>query len=180
MWSEARSHHRGPSSQASETAGCSGAAPAAAFRSGSRKMPAVKRPEATAPAGPMAFLPRHTACRRWVEPIQSLIRQLANPPERMAGRDPLLDRDVGEQGAAALLLASHQRMGSCSILAETPGFFSKLLTDGRRCNGQAGSDGKPVDETRYYFTSLRTSSKALLQHVRDRWSIENSWHWHPH
>jgi len=34
-----------------------------------------------------------------------------------------------------------------------------------------------VDETRYYVTSLRTSSKALLQHVPDRWSIENSWHW---
>jgi hypothetical protein len=36
-------------------------------------------------------------------------------------------------------------------------------------------DGKPTDETRYYVTSLRTSAKALLQHVRDRWSIENSW-----
>ena len=34
-----------------------------------------------------------------------------------------------------------------------------------------------MDETRYYVTSLRTSSKALLQHVPDRWSIENSWHW---
>jgi hypothetical protein len=30
----------------------------------------------------------------------------------MTRRDPLLDRDVGEQGAAALLLASHQRLGS--------------------------------------------------------------------
>jgi hypothetical protein len=38
-------------------------------------------------------------------------------------------------------------------------------------------DGKPTDETRYYVSSLRTSAKALLQHVRDRWSIENSWHW---
>jgi hypothetical protein len=38
-------------------------------------------------------------------------------------------------------------------------------------------DGKPVDETRYYVTSLRTGARALLQHVRDRWSIENSWHW---
>ena len=38
-------------------------------------------------------------------------------------------------------------------------------------------DGKPIDETRYYVTSLRTSARALLQHVRDRWSIENSWHW---
>ena len=38
-------------------------------------------------------------------------------------------------------------------------------------------DGKPTDETRYYVSSLRTSAKALLQQVRDRWSIENSWHW---
>jgi hypothetical protein len=37
--------------------------------------------------------------------------------------------------------------------------------------------GKPVDETRFYVTSLRTSAKTLLRHVRDRWSIENSWHW---
>ena len=38
-------------------------------------------------------------------------------------------------------------------------------------------EGKPTDETRYYVTSLRTSAKSLLQQVRDRWSIENSWHW---
>lgn len=35
----------------------------------------------------------------------------------------------------------------------------------------------PIVKTRYYVTSLRTTAKALLQHVRDRWSIENSWHW---
>jgi len=44
-----------------------------------------------------------------------------------------------------------------------------------RCKGIR--EGKPVDETRYYVTTLRTAAKALLQHVRDRWSIENSWHW---
>ena len=44
-----------------------------------------------------------------------------------------------------------------------------------RCKGTR--DGKPVDETRYYVSSLRTGAEALLQHVRDRWSIENSWHW---
>ena len=38
-------------------------------------------------------------------------------------------------------------------------------------------DGKPTDETRYYVTSLRSGAQALLRHVRDRWSIENSWHW---
>ena len=37
--------------------------------------------------------------------------------------------------------------------------------------------GKPFDEIRYYVTSLRTAATALLRRVRDRWSIENSWHW---
>ena len=35
-------------------------------------------------------------------------------------------------------------------------------------------DGMPVHETRYYVTSLKTTAKVLLQHVRDLWSIENS------
>ena len=38
-------------------------------------------------------------------------------------------------------------------------------------------DNKLTDETRYDVSSLRTGAKALLRHVRDRWSIENSWHW---
>jgi predicted transposase YbfD/YdcC len=42
---------------------------------------------------------------------------------------------------------------------------------------QGTRDGRPIDETRYYVTSLRTSAKALLRLVRNRWSIENSWHW---
>ena len=41
-------------------------------------------------------------------------------------------------------------------------------------HGKGSRDGKPTDETRYYATSLRTGAKALLRHVRDRWSIENS------
>ena len=40
-----------------------------------------------------------------------------------------------------------------------------------RCKGNR--DGKPVDETRYYGSSLRTSAKELQQHVRDRWSRED-------
>ena len=44
-----------------------------------------------------------------------------------------------------------------------------------RCRGTR--DGKPVDEIRYDVTSLRTSARSLQQHVRDRWSIENCWHW---
>ena len=42
-----------------------------------------------------------------VETIEGLICQFPDPPQRMAGRDPLLNRHVGEQGAAALLLTSH-------------------------------------------------------------------------
>lgn len=38
-------------------------------------------------------------------------------------------------------------------------------------------EGKPQDETRYYVTSLRNGAKALLRAIRQRWSIENSWHW---
>jgi hypothetical protein len=38
-------------------------------------------------------------------------------------------------------------------------------------------NGMLIDETRHYVMSLRTSSEALLRHLRDRWSIENSWHW---
>ncbi len=37
-------------------------------------------------------------------------------------------------------------------------------------------DGKPIEETRYYVTSLRAGDRALLQRVRDRWSIKNPWH----
>lgn len=33
--------------------------------------------------------------------------------------------------------------------------------------------GNPVDDTRFSVTSLRTSAKTLLRHVRDRWFIEN-------
>jgi predicted transposase YbfD/YdcC len=44
-----------------------------------------------------------------------------------------------------------------------------------RCKGVR--EGDPVDEIHYYATSLRTTAQALLQHLRDRWSIENSWHW---
>jgi predicted transposase YbfD/YdcC len=58
------------------------------------------------------------------------------------------------------------------VMENWPGSATILAV---RCKGTR--DGKPVDETRYYVSSLRTGAKALLQHVRDRWSIENSWHW---
>jgi len=58
------------------------------------------------------------------------------------------------------------------VMENWPGSATILAV---RCKGIR--EGKPVDETRYYVSSLRTGAEALLQHVRDRWSIENSWHW---
>ncbi|QNI89521.1 transposase [Synechococcus sp. ROS8604] len=37
-------------------------------------------------------------------------------------------------------------------------------------------DGKTLRQTHFFLTSLRTTPEAMLQLVRDRWSIE-SWHW---
>jgi hypothetical protein len=61
--------------------------------------------------------------------MEGLIRQPADPPQRMTGRYPVLDRDVGEQRARLLLLTSHQAWGGCSIFAGVGGFFSELLDD---------------------------------------------------
>ena len=37
-------------------------------------------------------------------------------------------------------------------------------------------DGKPFQASHLFLTTLRTTPEALLQLVRDRWSIEG-WHW---
>lgn len=46
------------------------------------------KPAATAPAVPMAGLLRRRAREGGIEAIQGLIRQLADPPQQMTGRDP--------------------------------------------------------------------------------------------
>jgi rhamnogalacturonyl hydrolase YesR len=58
------------------------------------------------------------------------------------------------------------------VMEQWPGSatFIAVLSQGIR-------EGKPQDETRYYVTSLRTGAKALIKAIRQRWSIENSWHW---
>jgi hypothetical protein len=45
----------------------------------------------------------------------------------------------------------------------------ELTATGRR-------DGRPFQATHLFLTSLRTTPKALLRLVRERWSLE-SWHW---
>ena len=46
----------------------------------------------------------------------------------------------------------------------------ELVSTGRR-------DGKPFHHVHFFITTLRTSPKALLRLVRQRWAIENQWHW---
>ena len=50
-----------------------------------------------------------------------LIRQPPDPPLRMTSRDPLPDRHVGEQGAAALTVTSHLRWAA-GLFLHTTGF----------------------------------------------------------
>jgi len=39
-------------------------------------------------------------------------------------------------------------------------------------------NGKPMrPHSQYFLTTLRTTPKALLRLIRQRWSIENEWHW---
>jgi predicted transposase YbfD/YdcC len=37
--------------------------------------------------------------------------------------------------------------------------------------------GKRSTRTLYFITTLRTAPEALLRLIRQRWSIENEWHW---
>lgn len=78
-----------------------------------------------------------------------------------------------------MIAVKHSRHQVFQVIRDrlSHGRKAPLQTRMREC--KRGRDGKPVDQTRYDVTSLRTSARALLQHVRDRWSIENSWHW-PH
>jgi hypothetical protein len=49
-------------------------------------------------------------------------------------------------------------------------WFIELVSTGRR-------DGKPFRHVHYFITKLRSSPKALLRLVRQRWAIEKQWHW---
>jgi hypothetical protein len=46
----------------------------------------------------------------------------------------------------------------------------ELVSTGRR-------DSNPFHHVHLFVTTLRTSPKALLRLVRQRWAIENQWHW---
>ena len=85
-------------------------------------------------------------------------------PWRTSKREIKRDRDITWtlQAMLAPEWVMEQWPGNATIIAV-------------RSHGTRG--GKPQDETRYYLTSLRTAAKALLKAIRQRWSIENNWHW---
>ena len=62
-----------------------------------------------------------------MEAIEGLIRQPADPPQWMVLRDTVLERHAGEQRTTALLLASHQGLCGCPILAGAAELFCELL-----------------------------------------------------
>lgn len=37
--------------------------------------------------------------------------------------------------------------------------------------------GKPVEETHYFISNLQTTPEQYLRLIRQRWDIENRWHW---
>jgi hypothetical protein len=85
-------------------------------------------------------------------------------PWRTSGREVKRGRDISWtlRAMPAPEWVMEQWPGSATIIA---------------VRSQGIRDGKPTDETRYYVWRLRTGAQALLRHVRNRWSIENSWHW---
>jgi predicted transposase YbfD/YdcC len=44
-------------------------------------------------------------------------------------------------------------------------------------NAAGSRDGKPFRASHLFLTNMSTTPEAMLQLVRDLWSIENSWHW---
>jgi hypothetical protein len=64
------------------------------------------------------------------------------------------------------------REATGSLCESWPGvsWIVELVTSGTR-------RGKPFRQVRYFITSLRTATKALLRLGWQRWSIESEWHW---
>lgn len=70
--------------------------------------------------------------------MEGLIRQFPDLPQRMAGRNPLLNRNVGDQGAAGLSVTLHFRWAVFQLLWRSPVFSAKSEWDrGRSSGGEA-------------------------------------------
>jgi hypothetical protein len=67
-------------------------------------------------------------------------------------------------------LRARNATGAIGERWEGASWIIELVSTGRRA-------GKPFHHVHYFITTLRTSPKALLRLVRQRWAIENQWHW---
>jgi hypothetical protein len=101
-----------------------------------------------------------------IEPVESLIGQYPDSPQRMVGWDPLLDRDVGEQVAAALPLTLHLSWGVDPFFAELVGFVSKLLSS-------SASLRTPAGQTQ--FVPGHAYSVVGFDSVLDSFAVANPW-----
>lgn len=79
------------------------------------------------------------------------------------------DHEVGHGRDIAWTLRAKQAPEHISEVWIGTSWIVEVTVSGTR-------DGRPFQATHLFLTSLRTTPEALLQLVRDRWSIEG-WHW---
>jgi len=79
------------------------------------------------------------------------------------------DHEIGHGRNITLILRAKQAPTHITETWAGTSWIVEITATGRR-------DGKPFQATHLFLSSLRTTPKALLQLVRDRWSIEG-WHW---
>jgi len=79
------------------------------------------------------------------------------------------DHEVGHGRDIAWMLRARQAPEHISEVLIGTSWIVEVTVSGTR-------DGRPFQATHLFLTSLRTTPEALLQLVRDRWSIEG-WHW---
>jgi predicted transposase YbfD/YdcC len=79
------------------------------------------------------------------------------------------DHEVGHGRDITWMLRAKQAPGHITEAWIGTSWIVEVMASGTR-------DGKPFGTIHLFLTSLRTTPEALLQLVRDRWSIEG-WHW---
>jgi len=79
------------------------------------------------------------------------------------------NHEVGHGRDITWMLRAKQAPGHITEAWVGTSWIVEVMASGTR-------DGKPFGTSHLFLTSLRTTPEALLQLVRDRWSIEG-WHW---
>ena len=80
-----------------------------------------------------------------------------------------MDHEVGHGRDITWTLQAKEAPGHIREEWLGTSWIVEVVTTGQR-------DGKPFNACHLFLTSIRTTPEALLQLVKDRWSIEG-WHW---